>query len=368
MKAAKNKISTRQLFFIFTIIFSSPATRFLPKYAAAKAGQAGWLSPIMSIIPFIVIILVIDSILKKYKDQSMAEIITNVFGKYLGKLILMLYLLWTFYVTAMFTRFYVERLTGSIYPNINNNILIILTFIPIAYILRSGYTVIARMGEIVLPFIGTALFLLALFLLPSVKVDNILPVYFNDIMPMLKGSLSSTGVIAYLFPLFFLSDNLVNLKSLRKFGYISVAVNIMSIILVDFVTIGVLSSSVTRRSPTPVLSVVKQISILDTIENIEAIVVAIWIFTDFILISTCFTILLKLIKSIFKLSDTKPLINTLAILIYYLSMGVSINKFELDEFSDKLIIPINLVMGFGFPIILFIMSKFKKTKNRTNKN
>lgn len=368
MKTAKDKISVRQLFFVFTIILSSPSTRFLPKFAAAKANQAGWVSPIVSIIPFVALILIVEGLLKKYKGQSMSEIITDVFGKYLGTLILVLYLLWAFYVTAMFTRQYAERLTSSIYPNISNNIIIILSLIPIAYILRSGFTAIARMSEIILPFIGIALFLLALFLLPIVRTDNILPVYFNDIIPIFKGGFSSTAVIAYLFLMFFLSDNLVNLKSLRKFGYISVAVSISSIVLVNFVTIGVLGASTVRRSPTPVLSAVKQVSILDTIENIEAIVIAVWILTDFTLIVSMITILMKLIKSIFKISDTRPLINTLTILVYYLSLGVSVHKFELDEFSDKLIIPINLVMGFGIPIILLILSKFKKRKNCTNKN
>lgn len=368
MKTAKDSISVRQLFFIFTIMVSSPATRFLPKYSAAKAHQAGWVSPIASIIPFIALVLIVDSLLKKYKGQSMAEIITSILGKYLGKLVLVLYLLWTFYVTAMFTRFYAERLTGSVYPNINNSIFIMLLLITAAYMLHSGFTVIARMGEIILPFIGAMLALLAAFLLARIRADNILPVYFNDIVPIIKGSYSMTGVIAYLFLMFFLSDKLVNLKSLRKFGYISAAVNVASVVLVNFVTIGVLGSSVTERNPTPVLTVVKQISILDTIENIEVIVISIWIFTDFILVASLFTVLLKLIKSLFSLSATKPLINMLAVLLFFLSLGVSASKFELDEFSDKLILPINFVMGYGIPAILLVLSMFRKKSSSKKTN
>ena len=71
MKTGKDKISVKQLFFVFTIIVSSPATRLLPKYAAAKAEQAGWVSPIISTVPFILLILAIDSLLKKHKEQSM---------------------------------------------------------------------------------------------------------------------------------------------------------------------------------------------------------------------------------------------------------------------------------------------------------
>lgn len=366
MKTAKDKISVRQLFFVFTIIVSSPTTRYLPKYSATKAEQAGWLSPIVSALPFIMLILIIDYLLNKFEGQSMSEIINSVLGKYLGKLIEVLYLLWALLLTAMYLRYYAERLTNTIYSNINNEVLILLTLIPIAYMLRSGFTVIARMSEILLPFIGTALVILSVFLLPKVRADNLLPVYFNDIVPIIKGSISTTAILAYVFLMFFLSDKVVNLKSLRKFGYITTFVNIISIAAVTFIVIGVLGSSTVKRSPLPVLVSVKQISILDTIENIDAIVIAMWIFADFTLVSAMLVITLNLIKSVFKLSYTNPLINMLSILIYFLSMGISISRFELEAFSNSALTWINLVMGYGFPFVLFVLSMFKK-KNKTAK-
>ena len=107
---------------------------------------------------------------------------------------------------------------------------------------------------------------------------------------------------------------------------------------------------------------------MDTIENIEAIIIAIWIFADFTLISTFFVITLNLVKSIFKLSDTKPLINILAVLFYFLAMGISSNKFELEDFSNTLFIPLGLSLGYGFPMILFVLSKLKKGSKRIAKS
>lgn len=367
MKVSKDKISVRQLLFVFTIIVSSPATRFLPTYAAAKAAQASWVSPLVWVVPFIVLIFMIDSLLKKYEGQSMSEIISSIMGKYLGKLLQVIYLLWAILLSAVYTRYYAERLTSSIYPDINNNVLIILTLISIAYILRSGFTVIARMSEILLPFIGAMLIMLAIFLLPKVRLDNVLPVYFNDIVPIVKASFASATILSYLFLLFFLSDKIVNLKSFKIFGYIATYVNISSLMLVIFIATGVLGSSVAQRSPMPILITVKQVSIMDTIENIEVIIIAIWIFADFTLISTFLVVTLNLIKSIFKSSDTKPLINILAILLYFLSMGISSNKFELGEFSNRVLVPLNTILGFGFPTILFILSKLKKGNKKSAK-
>lgn len=367
MRVSKDKISVKQLLYVFTIIVSSPATRFLPKYTAASAAQAGWLSALVSTIPFLILIFMIDSLIKDHEDQSMAGIISKVMGKHLGKLILIVYLLWTLWLSALYTRYYVERLTSSIYTTVNNNVLILLTLIPIAYMLRSGFTVIARMSEILLPFIGAMLVMLAAFLLPKVRPDNVLPVYFNDIMPIMKGSLAITSILVYLFLLFFLSDKLVNKKSFKTFGYIAAYVNISSIMLVTFITIGILGYTVAMRAPLPVLITVKQVSLMDTIENIEAVIIAIWIFADFTLISTMFVVMLNLLKSLFNLSDTRFLINTLAILVYFLSLGISSTKFELEEFSNILLMHVNLSMGFAFPLLLFSVSKLKKLRKKARK-
>ena len=128
----------------------------------------------------------------------MDDIIT-VFWEILGKLVLVIYLMWALWLTAMYTRYYTKRLTNSIYPNISINVFVIL----------------------------------ALFLLPKVRIDNLLPVYFNDTVPVIKGSIATTGILSYLFLMFFLSDKIVNLKSLRTFGYITAYANILSIMVVN---------------------------------------------------------------------------------------------------------------------------------------
>ncbi len=68
MPADNKKISIRQASFIFLIIVFSPAVRFVPTYSVDKAEQAAWLSPIPAIIVFILLVLVWNSICKKFKS------------------------------------------------------------------------------------------------------------------------------------------------------------------------------------------------------------------------------------------------------------------------------------------------------------
>jgi hypothetical protein len=49
-------------------------------------------------------------------------------------------------------------------------------------------------------------------------------------------------------------------------------------------------------------------------------------------------------------------------------VGTCTSKFELEEFSNKLLIPINVTLGYGFPVILFILSKLRKGKKNPAKS
>lgn len=360
MKAKKDTISARQLLFIFTIMVSSPATRFFPSFASLRAKQAGWVSPLISAAPFILLIIIMNVMFKSYKKESMAEIIDDIMGKLAGKFIVMLYLLWVTWNVALYLRYSVERLVSSVYAGFDIKVFVIINLIFIVYIIHSDLSVIGRMGEIILPFIGFMLLILAICLLPLVRLDNVAPVYFNDIVPIMKASVGVTSILAYVFLLSFLSDRVSDKKHFLKLGFTTAFVNVSSVLVVLFITIGVLGSSTAERAPVPVLVAVKQVNIADTIENIEAIVVAIWIFADFILVSALIITALNIMKKLFKLSDTKGLIKIFAVFAYYLTLSIAANKLELEDFSNKLLEPINMSFGYAIPFLLFAVGKLRK--------
>ncbi|MDF2535669.1 MAG: gerKB4, partial [Bacillales bacterium] len=130
--------------------------------------------------------------------------------------------------------------------------------------------------------------------------------------------------------------------------------------IIIFEVIGTLTSSVVQRIPFAFLVAVKQISILDTIEKIESIVVGVFIFSDFILLSVLIFVSLNIIKSLAKLNETKHLLNLFLVLVYFLSMGITINRFDLENFSVYFLIYINLTFGLIIPIILFIVGKIRE--------
>lgn len=354
-----DKVSVKQLIMVIVVMSISPAVRFLPSFTAKAAEEAGWISPLAAMPPIYLTVYFIHKIFSKAENKSAFEMVKDILGNYIGTAALIIHLIWVLFLTAYYVRFNGERLVSSIYPNVDLNFFIIMTLVVVSIVIRSGPTVIARMGEILFPILLIIFFFVMGLLLPYIRVDTLLPISFKDAVPILKASTGTLSAYAYLFVIFLFSDNIIGKKkTLKLFGKGTIVM--MSIImLLLLTTYGMLGSSVAARAPIPFLITVKQISILDTIENIESVVVAQWMLADAILISTMTIIALNISKNLFKLSDTRNLINIFFVFIFLLSNVLARHRLEIDTLARTVVTVTNIVIGFGTPALLFFVGKLR---------
>lgn len=135
---------------------------------------------------------------------------------------------------------------------------------------------------------------------------------------------------------------------------------LIAIFCVIAITLGTFSYSLVERTQLPFMIAVKQISLFGTIERIEAIVVVFWIISDYVLISFFIICALNLIKFIFKIQNLKPLINIYVIFLYFPAMYIAKGMFEMQSLSNMIFIPVNIILGFIMPIIIFVIGKLRK--------
>lgn len=65
MLQSKNKISLRQVLLMFIIVQFSPGVRIAARYMVKAAKQAGWVSSVLSIIPVLLIVLILNGFYSK---------------------------------------------------------------------------------------------------------------------------------------------------------------------------------------------------------------------------------------------------------------------------------------------------------------
>jgi spore germination protein (amino acid permease) len=288
------------------------------------------------------------------------DIYNDITGRFIGKLLAVIHLIWLVMLTALYVRYFAIRLVGSVYPNVSIEIFIISMLAVIAYTLRNGITVLARFNEITFPLLTGVFYMLILLMLPNIKFNFLTPVSYRSILPVFEGSVGTIGILAYFTFLFIIGDKINNKEKIKKAGVSVALFTLATLMSLIGATLGTFSYSVTQRTRLPFLIAVKQISLFNTIEKIESIVVAFWVLSDFVLISFFIICTLHILKSMFKLSDTKPVINIYLILMYFLSMFLAKSVFEMERLSINLFIPGNIAIGIMLPVVIFIIGKIRK--------
>jgi spore germination protein (amino acid permease) len=356
----KDKVSMRQLAMIYIITGFSPAIRFLPAFTANVAKEAGWISPVMAIIPIGLTMFFFHKVFSKTKDKNTFDVINSILGKYVGNFIIILHLLWVLFLLAYYVRLHGERLSSTLFPNLNITFSFVIILAVASYTLRSGAMAVARMGEFITPILLLLFAFTAIFLIPRVRADALLPVYFNDTIPLIKASVGTLSLFSYITILLMFSNNIIGKENTAKIMYKSGLLYFIMLILLLIMSIGNLGSDVTARAANPFLIIVKQISILDTIENIESLVIAMWILSDAMMIVTLAVVSLNIMRYLFRLSDTRNLVNILFVLIYIFALAIASNRMEMDLFASTIIIYLNTWIGYGAPALLFFVGLIRR--------
>ena len=360
MLSDSKKISMRQAAFLFLTINFTPIVRLVPVYAAKRAKEAAWLVPFAAVAMLILVSFIWQAFCRKYKCYSLMDIYSEISGKFIGKIIAIVYLIWLVILTSLYVRYFSIRFVGSIYPTVNMNIFIVLILIVIAYTLRNGLTTLARFNEIILPLLTVTFYILVIFMLPNVKVGFLTPITYRSIIPIFNGSVGAMGILAYFTFIFIIGDKINNKEKIKKTGFLLSLFLLLSMAMVIVVPLGTFSYSVVQRTQVPFLIAVKQISLFNIIEKFESIVVAFWVLSDFVLISFFVICTLHILKNLFKLSDTKPFINIYLIFIFILSNFLAKNVFEMEKFSESIVTPFNIALGFVLPLIMFFIGKIRR--------
>jgi len=150
MQLTKGKISVRQSFIILLLAIASPSLRILPIFAAEEGKQASWVAVIVATVPLILLIYMYNSFFAKHEDKALDEIFDIIVGKFVGKIIVFIYIVWFLFLFSLYLRYFCERFLSTILVDtpIEFMILVMLGFI--YYIIRHDIEAFARMGELFL--------------------------------------------------------------------------------------------------------------------------------------------------------------------------------------------------------------------------
>ena len=138
------------------------------------AGQDIWIAFLLSLVEVLFLGLVYTMLALRFKGQTLMEISTVVYGKYLGRLIALGYI-WFFFhigslVLAVFSHFY--KITA--YEKTPGVVFVILTVFICVLAVRNGIEVIVRCSQVLVPLVMGVVILDTLLLIKRLEFKQFL--------------------------------------------------------------------------------------------------------------------------------------------------------------------------------------------------
>jgi len=360
MLKCNGKISIRQVFILFLILILSPTIRVFPTSCSEAAKTAAWVAPIISAVSYFVLYQVISAFFKKKGITNLSEVFDAALGSITGKILLTVYLFWSIFLFCLYIRYYAERLLSSMYPNADIRFFLIVMLILVCVAARGKLEAFIRFSEFTFLLFFLLVVMIFILLIPEVKLSNIYPVTYYDFFPALKASLRVSAIWGYLLLPFFFSDNFLNMDQIKKYGKQSTLFVVTMTTLIVLTVVGTLGYSVARRMSLPFFNAVKLITVIESFDRFESILLAIWVAADFILITFFALVIMNIIKHLFSLTETKYLATPVTSIGYIGSQYISANRFELEALSIQFAVYVNLILLYVVPILILFIGKLRK--------
>ncbi|MBE5812778.1 MAG: hypothetical protein E7314_03905 [Clostridiales bacterium] len=358
MQLSKGKISMRQALIFVFISITSPLLRVLPSYSGISK-EASWVVPIISLVFLSIYILILNSITKKYENKNLSEIFEIIFGKVFGKIATGIFLVWAIFLFSVYLRYFAERYLSTIMRDAYIEFLLITILLVAYYIAKNNIEYLARMFEIFFVVITVLIVGTTLITFTQIRAENLLPVTTYDIIPVLSASTYYVGLLSFMIWPFFFSDQISGKENFKSNAFKYIFFTSLMSVLIIVSTLGSLGVEITKNFQIPFFILSKSISILESIERIEAIYIAIWTIADVAIIVLFSKIIISIFRNMFKLKTEKATLLPILLIEYTLSLFLARNSFELFDFSD-IIGTVNMFVCVAIPLIAFVIGKMRK--------
>ncbi|WP_113674231.1 GerAB/ArcD/ProY family transporter [Vallitalea guaymasensis] len=320
-----------------------------------------WISILVAIGITCLIVVAYCRILARYPGKNLYEILITVFGKIIGNVISILYVLYCFYVGALVLSTFIlfTNVVGLI--NTPRSIIAIGVILLVIIGLKYGLEVMGRWSEFSVRIIYPIILLTIPLMLTMVEAFNLTPVLADGIQPIAKGAME---MITFPFAevitliLIFSTKSISKSKSIYKvfiYGLLLGGFVLFCTHVSAYLCLGKYAYS---SSYFPIYSAVSRINIGDILQRIEAIIAIIFIMSGFVKIAIYLLAGCKGVAVLLKLEDYKFIVTPLSIITLVVSLTTVSNIMELN-FHIYYYNYMAILMQIIIPIITLIAVEIK---------
>ena len=361
-----SRISLNQFLTLLVLFLSSSASLV---NVGRFSGRDVWIVILISTVFGSLLFTIYYRISKLHGFQSLTEIIRDLFGKWIGGLIILAYMGYFLFLATGLLKSTSDMIKATIMIDANLTLVITLLMIPIVYGLMLGVNVIGRSSELLFYVVCICFIplLIAVFTSDIFKFENLLPVLEKGLFA-LKTDIYTMSLFPYgeAITFLFIFPLIPNDKKgkILKYGYVAIVMAMVILLGIDVMNIGILGADLTKNFVYPFFNAMKMVGVSILFERVDPLSIIILMTTCFFKISIyCYAGLACLEKIVVRF-NYRQLAIPIGILLIFGATKISSNRIEnlyraIIE-NPKGLLPI---FQLAIPGLIWIMSEFKYRKH-----
>ncbi|NIK71736.1 spore germination protein KB [Paenibacillus sp. BK720] len=326
------------------------------------AGQDAWISFALAGIIGIALTWILIRVSQRHADQTLVEFAQTLFGKWIGKLIGLLYILMWYSVCADILRIFSLFIKQVLFHDTPIWMISALMMTAMIYITWAGSVeAIARFSEMAGPLLLLGILITFVFNIPNLHLSLMLPVFTDTgAMSILKGSFVNASFLGESMMIMMLIPFVANPKNIQRPVLLAICIPSVLAIITAIMVVSTFGVQIGSTLYFPYFSMVRFINYLDFIQNMDVWIVFIWIFSVFVKLSIYLFINSYGTAQILGVKKWRKLIAFTAPVIFAATL-IPANVFGLLDYANfvwiKYIFPIFVV---GFPILFLLAGMIRK--------
>lgn len=325
-----------------------------------EAKQDVWIAVLFALLMALPAIFIYARLLSIFPGKDLFDILNEVFGKILGKIIALIFIWYAFHLGALVIRNFSEFIHIVSLPRTPQLVIIVFTGLICAWAAKAGVEVIGRWAGFFLPVLLFVIIFTVLLSLTQADMDNLKPILYKGFPPVFKSAFSVFSfpfAETVVFMMVFCSvKHKFKMYKVYYVGLIGGAAILLVLSVRNILVLGVETASTLYF---PSYSAVSMIELGTFLERIEIVVAVVFLLTGIVKISVCLYAASNGIAKVFNFSRYKILVASVGLLMMILSNFIYNSTMEMFEWARKFYSYYAFPFQVVFPIIILIIAEIK---------
>ncbi len=273
------------------------------------AKQDSWIAMLLSVCMAVPMFFVFARIMKLYPGKDLYDIVILLFGKFVGKTIVVLYTLFSLYLGALVFRSFTDFIKTVATPQTPSIPIVILIGLLTVYAVKSGLETFGKCALFLLCFMITLVLIITVLVAKDMDFSNLLPIGRQGVKIIATSAFESFSFPFAESVLFLcIASCLPSEASPYKAYYTALLITGLLLTITTLRNISVFGYPILTDLYYPSYAIMQIVSVGDFITRIEGTVSSVFIVAGFVKISVCLFAYTKGLTKLFNFDNYRQMV------------------------------------------------------------